>query len=666
MPDFFIKLLDNVVFLMVLLPLVGAALVVASARMGEEAIRRTALVNVLFSCALAIGMVAHFSSGAADSVEVLVDEDDHLVAPRETRDAGGPRLATPMRWLAASDGKRVVGPDVRLSFGVDGLSLWLIAMVPFVMLAALCAAQDTAGERPAVFHALLLGAQAGAIAAFAARDVVLFVVALETTLLCTFLLLGNWGGYDRRTVARKFLAYNLAGGLLVIVGLIGLVIVEQRMRGGAVASTAFATPATFAYERLVDPLPSASPETNTLPGPLELAGSSTARGEQWAAAAPWIFAALLIGFAIRAGTFPFHTWLTSANLEATASTSVFLTAVQINLGLYGLLRFVVPLFPDMCLIAADGLVGLGVFGAAYGGLLAIAQGDLKKLATYVCVAHIGICLAGIFSLTQTGLSGAVLLLVTHGLGIALFLSLIGLLERRYRTRDMEPFGGLAARRPRLAGALAFAALTLAGAPGLGTFLGETLAVMGVYRGFAPGGTHLPRTALALVATLLVAWALFGMIGRILRGRFREPGSGMIYASQSGTSPLPFRDGMRGASPDDGDSVVAIPLPPRAPAAPRDASWSDLCPLLPMAAAVIWLGTMPQFFLDETGPAVDRALAGYPRLRLPPAAAPAIEPPERGGSDGFSIRGESRFAAPRSTEFGSKLGDDGEFALEGPP
>ncbi|MEX0701812.1 MAG: NADH-quinone oxidoreductase subunit M [Planctomycetales bacterium] len=575
---FLTTLLDNVVFLMALLPLVGAALALASARMGHEAVRRAAFVNVLLSCGLAIAMVAHFRTVAAD--------------------AARPQMVTSLRWLAAVVEDRVTGPDVRLTFGVDGLSLWLIAMTPFVMLPALALARDVARERPALFHALLLGAEASAIATFAARDVALFLIGLETTLLLSFLLLGGWGGYDRRAAARKFLLYNLAGGLLIATGLLGVVLVEQRMRTGGGTSSAAPPPATFDYGRLFDsigPAPGA-------PAVVALARSSERRAQRWASVSPWVFLALLVGFAIRAGTFPFHTWLTAANLEAAPAASVFLTAVQLKLGVYGLLRFVIPLFPELCRYAAGAVIGLGVCGAAYGGLLAIAQGDLKKLATYVCIADVGLCIAGLFSLTEAGVVGAALLLAAHGLAIAMFLYVVGLLERRYRTRDIEPFGGLAARHPRLAAAVAFAALALAGAPGLGGFLGETLVLLGVYRGLAGEAAHLMRTAVALAATLLVAWALLGMIGRVLRGRFREPGRGTIFAE--GEAPPVSR------LPAGDDSVVAIPLPPRAPAAPADAAWRDLWPVLPLAAVLAWMGIAPQFFIDRLGPAVGRALGGY--------------------------------------------------------
>jgi len=563
MQHFWEAFLENLVFMLVVLPVFGAWLVLMFSQFGIESIRRTVLTNVLLTFSLSVLMVANYD-------------------PNRRSDAGTPELMqmkSSLRWLA--EVKRVeiegttpqgvqrtarhrflVGPNVRLGVGVDGISLWFIPLTTLLMIPAVLASRETDRKHPAVYYALLLLLESGMIGVFAAIDVILFCVFLEFTLLPLFLLIGWWGGYQRRRVVGKLFLYNLAGSLFIFLGMIAVVLAHSRMR----ATRSNPQPAlTFSTEQLIQ-------GADGVPGIRPLVSDVTSAARQhWDHVSPWIFLALLVGFAVKIPLFPFHTWLPAANLEAPPAVSILLMGVSLKFGCYGFLRFLLPLFPEQCAEASGFVSTVALVGVVYAALLALVQNDVKKLATYVCLSQIGLCVAGIFSLNTVGIAGGMLQLINVGLSIGVVLFAIGLLERRYQTRDLKAFGGLAGPFPRLSLLLTLAVLSLAGVPGLNGFAGETLTLLGIFRGGLPMGVN-PIGALAgLIGSLLVAWALLWLLHRAFRGPFHPPGRHVQ---------------------------------------PADLSDRDVAALLPAALLMVWIGVCPQFFLSRIEPSVAHIVSVY--------------------------------------------------------
>jgi NADH-quinone oxidoreductase subunit M len=210
-----------------------------------------------------------------------------------------------------------------------------------------------------------------------------------------------------------------------------------------------------------------------------------------------------LAFAVKLPAFLFHTWLPDAHTEAPTAGSVLLAGVLLKTGAYGMLRFVVPLFPEAAHRFAPVAMLLAVAGILYGALLAFAQNDMKRLVAYSSVSHMGFVLLGIFAWNTLALQGVVAQMVAHGISTGALFILVGALQERIHTRDMRLMGGLWATMPRLAALAMFFAIASLGLPGLGNFIGEILILLGSYRASIP---------FAVVATTgVVAAAAYALI-----------------------------------------------------------------------------------------------------------------------------------------------------------
>jgi NADH-quinone oxidoreductase subunit M len=572
---------DNVALMMTVLPFVGAGLVALSARLGIESIRRTALTNVLLTASLAVLMVASYDPAAR-------------YHNTKSKTADGPPRTIQMisrvsLWGGAGDDDTpVVGfPAIRCALGVDGLSLWMIALVPFVMIPSVLAGPSRDSDQPAAFYALLLVVEGATIGAFAALDVISFCAFLELALLATYFLIGGWGGHERRRIATKFLLCNLAGSLLVFVGLAGLVTSHYWMSG---LMTGGDPQITFSIARLTHRVAYwARLETTA---------------EYWESVSRWAIPALLVGFAIRMPVFPFHTWLPGSNLESPNAVSVLSTAVGMKVGVYGMVRFVLPLFTaggafngpapnESIAFLTSTVMTVAVVGVVFAGLLTLGQGDLSKLASYACVVQMGLCLAGLFSLNTAGVTGGWLLAIAHVPAIAVVLFLTGILERTYQTREVTAICGLAARSPRLAICYAIGAFSLAAVPLLGGFAGQSLVLFGLFQ-VSP-----KLTIWAILGSFLLVWAFAWLMQRVFLGRLQEPlpDAGLFEKMQSSGKP--------------GGNVVFSFAVTGNNETPRDLSRSELASVLPLVVIIFWIGIYPQFFVDRMRPTLAPLLAGDP-------------------------------------------------------
>ncbi len=358
--------------------------------------------------------------------------------------------------------------DVAWSVGVDGISLFLVALTGLLFpLSLLASASITTNVKMYMVSMLIL--ETGLLGVFLALDLVLFFVFFEITLIPMYLLIGMWGSQNRVYAAVKFVLYTALGSAFMLAGIIVLALVAGDQTGGV----------TFDFVKLLG---------------LELSSSQQL----------WLFLAFGIAFAIKVPLFPLHTWLPDAHTEAPTAASVLLAGVLLKLGTYGFVRFNLTLFPEATVDLAPWLVTLAVIGIVYGGAVAIVQPDVKRLIAYSSVSHLGFIILGIFALTSQGLQGGIIQMVNHGLTTGALFLLVGMIYDRRHTREIADYGGLARVMPVLAGFFLFTAFASAGLPGLNGFIGEFTVLLGSYLTF-PAHTIVAASGVVLAAVYLL-WA----------------------------------------------------------------------------------------------------------------------------------------------------------------
>jgi NADH-quinone oxidoreductase subunit M len=376
----------------------------------------------------------------------------------DTSDAGSYQLTETHRWIPQF--------GVSYALGVNGVGLVLIAMsallVPLVVLAAWREQGSTtaASDRLRHYLALVLLLQAFIVAVFAARDLFFFYLVFEAMLIPVYFMIGGYGGERRRYAAVKFLLYSLAGGLVMLVGVIALYLHGP---GGADGF-------------LVDKLTGV-----TLDPTLE----------------KWLFVSFFVAFAIKAPMFPVHTWLPDAAEQAPAGTSTLLVGVLDKVGTFGMLTLCLPLFPNASRWAAPVIVALAVVSVLYGALLAIGQQDLYRLVAYTSVSHFGFIVLGIFAFTSTSVAGSSFYMVNHGLSTGALFLLVGFLAAKRGSARVDAFGGLQRVTPVLAGLFLVVGLSALALPGLSPFVSEFLVLVGSFA---------TQPAAAIVATFGVVLA----------------------------------------------------------------------------------------------------------------------------------------------------------------
>ncbi|MDD5656241.1 MAG: NADH-quinone oxidoreductase subunit M [Elusimicrobia bacterium] len=372
-------------------------------------------------------------------------------------------LAPAARSGAAAGGGGFALLGVRYLLGLDGLSLALCWLTAFLTAASLLG--SWAGEFPPGFWAAFLFMESALLGLFLSRDLFLFFVFWESVLVPMFFIIGLWGGAGRRHAAMKFFLFTFCGGIFLLLGSIGAVTMYSRAAGEL----------TWDLARLKGP-----------PG----------------AAGTLIFIGMALGFAVKIPIVPLHTWLPDAHTEAPAAGSVMLAGVLLKMGVYGFLRVLWPLFPELTWSLMPWLGGLAAVNVVYGAFCAMAQRDLKRLVAYSSVAHLGFCMLGVLSRTPEGLLGGGLQLLNHGLTTGALFLLLGFLYERGHRRGLSDYGELYARAPWLTFFFGFAFMASIGLPGLNGFVGEFMSLLGMARA-------LPILAVAGVAgvTLSAAYVL---------------------------------------------------------------------------------------------------------------------------------------------------------------
>jgi NADH-quinone oxidoreductase subunit M len=432
---------------------------------------------------------------------------------------GGMQLRSSAPWIPAW--------GISYRVGIDGISLFMVLLTTVMMPLSILASWASIDRRERVFYALMLTLLTGLIGVFIALDLFVFYVFFEIMLIPMYFIIGIWGGANRLYAAIKFFIYTMAGSLLMLVA-----IVVMAWQVAAATGTL-----SFSYEHL-------------------LANAGTL-----GSAAPWLFAAFALAFAIKVPIFPLHTWLPDAHVEAPTAGSVLLAAIMLKIGTYGFLRFAVPFFPQVALSpeVTHLMVVLAVIGVIYGALVAMVQPDIKKLVAYSSVSHLGFVMLGIWGVSVISVQGALMVMISHGISTGALFLLIGMIYERRHTRMIQDYGGIARVVPLFSLMLTVVALSSIGLPGLNGFVGEFLVLLGSFPAY-PWATGIATTGVIFAAAYLL-WAL----QRMIFNRLDNP---------------------------ENENLT-------------DLTRRELVVLLPLIAGIVWLGLFPGPVLRRMEPATQR-------------------------------------------------------------
>ena len=335
---------------------------------------------------------------------------------------------------------------VQYYLGIDGISLLLIMLTTVVGFLSILSSWSAIQDRVKEYYAFLLFLQAGMLGVFMALDLFLFYFFWEIMLVPMYFIIGIWGSDRRLYAAIKFFLYTLAGSVLMLLAMLTLYFQHYEQFGVY----------TFAIEELM--------KTN-MPVDLQI----------------WLFWGFFFAFAIKVPMFPFHTWLPDAHTEAPTAGSVILAGILLKMGLYGLVRFSIPLLPEGASAPStvQVIAALSIIAIIYGALVSLMQKDWKRLVAYSSVSHLGFCTLGLIALNPNGIAGAMLQGINHGISTPLLFLVVGIAYERRHSRMISEYGGLSNRMPVYTVLFAISMLASAGMPGLNGFIGEFAILRGV-------------------------------------------------------------------------------------------------------------------------------------------------------------------------------------------
>jgi NADH-quinone oxidoreductase subunit M len=327
---------------------------------------------------------------------------------------------------------------VNYHLGVDGISLWFVLLTGFVTVIVVLAGFEVIKSRIAQYMAAFLILSGLMVGVFVALDGLLFYVFFEATLIPMYIIVGVWGGPNRVYAAFKFFLYTLMGSLLTLVAFIYL----WNVSGGSFDILTWHTlPLDYTPQVL-------------------------------------IFLAFLAAFAVKVPMWPVHTWLPDAHVEAPTGGSVVLAAIMLKLGAYGFIRLSLPIAPDASAGLSTLMITLSLIAVIYIGLVAIVQEDMKKVVAYSSIAHMGFVTLGLFIFNTSGVEGAIVQMVSHGVVSAAMFLCIGVLYDRMHTRQIVDYGGVINTMPRFVTFFVLFSMANAGLPATSGFVGEFMVIMG--------------------------------------------------------------------------------------------------------------------------------------------------------------------------------------------
>lgn len=429
---------------------------------------------------------------------------------------------------------------IHYSVGVDGISLLMIALTTLLSMIAILSSWTAIQKRVKEYMIALLVLETAMLGVFVSTDLFLFYIFWELELIPMFLLIGIWGGPRRHYAAIKFFLYTLTGSVLMMVAILALYVHSGE-------------PLTFDIATLTAAAGGFSPTLQF-----------------------WVFWAFFLGFAFKVPMFPFHTWLPDAHVEAPTAGSVILAGVLLKMGIYGFLRFAIPLCPRIVLRPETTaiMMTLASVSIIYGALVAMMQKDMKKLVAYSSVSHMGYVMLGIFAYNIQGVSGGILQMFNHGIVTGALFLIVGMVYERRHSRMIADFGGIARVMPVFAALFLIFTLASIGMPGTNGFVGEFLILVGAF------------------ASQYRIAAVVGAFGIILGAGY------MLWLYQR---------------------VIFNPLVHKENEGLTDLSLREVASLVPLVILVFWIGFYPAPFLQLLDASVKHLiepLSAYPIAMLP--------------------------------------------------
>ena len=414
---------------------------------------------------------------------------------------------------------------INVTLAMDGLSFALVALTLFLGVVAVVSSWTEIERNPGFFQFNLLWTLAGVVGVFTALDLFLFFVFWEVMLVPMYFLIAIWGHEERAYAAMKFFLFTQVSGLLLLFAILTLVYSHYAASGDL----------TFAYADLLG-------------------------ADLHPTIAFWLMLGFFVAFVVKLPGVPFHTWLPDAHTQAPTAGSVILAGILLKTGAYGLLRFVVPLFPEAALDFRWPAMLLGAVSVIYGGYLAYSQSDFKRLVAYSSISHMGFVLLGAFAWNVVAVQGAIVQMVAHGFSTAALFMMAGALQQRLHTREMGRMGGLWQRAPRMGAVALFFVVASLGMPGLGNFVGEFMVLLGAFQ------VDAPLAIAAAVGIVVAAVYALSLMQRSFQGALQE--------AENGGTPTFADFGAR-----------------------------ELSVMILMMAALVWLGVHPNTLLDLCAPVV---------------------------------------------------------------
>ena len=547
---------DLLLTLLWLLPAAGALLVLFLPKRAETAIKGVTLAITLATFALTLVALAAYVEPGSRASASLADRAANNVLRSETPggelsrsdegDKGTNDLVVRKAWIPYF--------NIQYFVGLDGISLSLVLLTGLVSVLS-CLASWNIDKQVKGYFSLYLVLMASMMGVFVALDLFLFYVFFEVMLLPMYFLIGVWGGENREYAAIKFLLYTLFGSVFILVA----VLILYFWRGDV------AVPGFKAHTFDI----------------VELTRIASTTAYYGLSIQRWVFVLFLIGFCIKLPSFPFHTWLPDAHVQAPTPISMILAGVLLKIGGYGLIRLAWPLAPLGAYDLAFYVACLGVFSILYGALVAMAQTDFKKLVAYSSVSHMGYVTLGMAAMNLSpdpryyayGVNGAMYMMIAHGITSTGMFFLVGVIYERAHTRDLNKLGGLYNIMPAY-GAISFLIFFGSmGLPGLCGFIAEVFVVLSAFN------YSILLAILAAAAVILTAGYILWTLQRVFLGNSER---------YRGLPDLNLREW-----------IIAIPL----------------------VVLTVALGIFPQsLLLSWMGPSVDRMVRSVAVATAPAAAA----------------------------------------------
>ncbi len=363
------------------------------------------------------------------------------------------------------------------SLGLDGMGHMLTLLTALSFPIIFIATNKTTYRNSNVFYGLMLLTQAGLMGVFSAMDVLVFYFFWELAVIPVYFLCSRWGGEKRIQATFKFFVYTFTGSLLMLVGII---YVYLQTSPSAFSDHSFSLHAFYNVNLIV--------------------------GDQL-----WLFWLFFIAFAIKMPIFPFHTWQPDTYEQAPTATTMVLSGIMVKMGVFAVIRWVLPVFPDAVSKFDNMVIGLSVIGMIYASLIAIKQDDLKRFVAYSSIAHIGLMCASIFTNSELGLQGVMIQMFSHGINIIGMWIVVDIIEKQTGSRKISELGGIAHKAPVLTILLVVIALANIALPLTNAFVGEFMMFSGLFK------FNMVYTAIALISIILAAVYTLNMVQKVFYG-----------------------------------------------------------------------------------------------------------------------------------------------------